>query len=179
MNIKILIKNIKQLVQVRKEHIDCIKGKDMATLPCIENAWLAIEDGLIADYGNMDDFPGISDWKNLEIIDASGKLVVPSWVDSHTHLVYAGSREGEFVDRIKGLSYEEIAARGGGILNSAKRMQDVSEDELIETALIRLNEIMWQGTGAVEIKSGYGLSLDAELKKIGRASCRERVCQYV
>ncbi len=163
---KILIKNIKKLVQVRDEHIDCVKGKDMALLPCIENAWLAIEDGLIAEYGSMDDFPGISDWRNLEIIDAANKLVLPSWVDSHTHLVYAGSREGEFVDRINGLSYEEIAARGGGILNSAKRMQDAGEDELIERALVRLNEIMLQGTGAVEIKSGYGLSLETELKML-------------
>ena len=119
---RILIKNIKSLVQVRESDMDSVKGKDMAVVPSIENAWLAIENGLIADYGKMDDFPGILDWSGLEVIDASGKLVLPSWVDSHTHLVYAGSREGEFVDRINGLSYEEIAARGGGILNSSKKM---------------------------------------------------------
>ncbi|MFL5753201.1 MAG: imidazolonepropionase [Bacteroidia bacterium] len=163
---KILIKNIKTLVQVREQHVEKVCGKEMSELPCIHDAWLAIEDGLIADYGHMSDFPGIEDWSGLEIIDASCKLVFPSWVDSHTHIVYAGTREGEFVDRIKGFSYEEIAARGGGILNSAQLLKNASEEELIFTALGRLNEILWQGTGAVEIKSGYGLSTDTELKML-------------
>lgn len=163
---KLLIKNIKQLVQVREEISGPVKGKDMDVLPCIENAWLAVEDGLIADYGSMDDFPGITDWSNLEIIEADGRLVLPTWVDSHTHIVYAGSREGEFTDRIRGLTYEEIAQKGGGILNSAKKLQNASEDELLEAALERCNEIISQGTGAVEIKSGYGLTTEAELKML-------------
>jgi imidazolonepropionase len=127
---------------------------------------LAIEDGIIAGFGRMEDWEGINDWTNLEVIDASDKLVMPSWCDSHTHLVYAGSREQEFIARIKGKSYEEIAAAGGGILNSAKLLEQTSEDELVEDALVRLNEIMLQGTGAVEIKSGYGLSVEAELKML-------------
>jgi imidazolonepropionase len=163
---KVLVKNIQGLVQVR-EHTDTpVKGKDMAELPVIENAWLAVENGIIADYGNMDDFPGISDWSGLEVIEADGRLVIPSWVDSHTHIVYAGSREGEFADRIKGLTYEEIAQKGGGILNSAKKLQNTSEEELLESALNRCNEIISQGTGAVEIKSGYGLTTEAELKML-------------
>src|ERR1700741_3418831 len=106
---KLLIKNIKTLVQVREKVVERVCGKDMSQLPCIENAWLAIDNGLIADYGKMEDFPGITDWKDLEVIDAEGKIVMPCYVDSHTHIVYAGNREGEFVDRITGLSYEEIA----------------------------------------------------------------------
>jgi len=163
---RLLIKNIKSLVQARAESPATIAGKDMSTLPCIANAWLAIEGGLIADYGSMDTFPGIADWSGLEVIDVSGRLVLPSWCDSHTHIVYAGSRESEFVDRINGMSYEEIAKRGGGILNSAKKIKDASEDELLESALTRLNQVMMQGTGAIEIKSGYGLSLETELKML-------------
>lgn len=138
----------------------------MKKLFTIENAWLAIENDKIADFGEMKDFPGITDWSGLQVIDATDKLVFPSWCDSHTHMVYAGSREKEFVDRINGLSYEEIFKRGGGILNSAKKLSEASEEELIQSALIRLNEIMLLGTGAVEIKSGYGLSLEAELKML-------------
>lgn len=163
---RILIKNIKKLVQLRDAQTNKICGKDMDTLPCMNDAWLAIDNGLIADYGSMSEFPGISDWKDLQVIDAEGKMVFPSWVDSHTHLVYAGSREQEFTDRIKGLSYEEIAQRGGGILNSAKKLHNVSEEELLQQALPRLHEIILQGTGAVEIKSGYGLSLESELKML-------------
>jgi len=163
---RILIKNIKKLVQVREEGIDILKGKGQQYLPCIENAWLAIENGLITDYGTMDDFPGISDWTNLEVIDASGKLVLPTWCDSHTHIVFANSREEEFVDRIKGMSYQDIASKGGGILNSAKRMQNASEEELLISALNRINEIIAHGTGAIEIKSGYGLTLKDELKML-------------
>ncbi len=143
-----------------------LSGKAMAKVPCIENAWLACEDGKIASYGSMEEFPGISDWKDLEVIDASGKLVLPGFVDSHTHLVYAGNRETEFVDRINGLSYEEIAARGGGILNSAQNLRTCSEDDLFEQSKQRLKEIISQGTAAVEIKSGYGLSTESELKML-------------
>jgi len=161
---KLLIKNIKTLVQVREELTEKVCGKDMAVLPCINNAWLAIDNGLIADYGSMDDFPGITDWKGLEVIDATDKIVLPCYVDSHTHIVYAGNREGEFADRINGLSYEEIANRGGGINNSAQLLRNTSEDDLFEQSLIRFNEIIKLGTGAVEIKSGYGLNVESELK---------------
>ncbi len=163
---KILIKNIRSLVQTRTEPPHWVAGKDMAVLPEIHDAWLAIEDGKIADFGTMDEWPGISDWSGLEIIDAEDGLVLPAWCDSHTHLVFAGSREGEFVDRIRGLSYEDIAARGGGILNSARKLRNASEDELFASASKRLDEIIRQGTGAVEIKSGYGLSLESELKML-------------
>ena len=163
---RLLIKNIKQLVQVREVTAEPIKGKSMDEVPHINDAWLAVEDGIILDYGSMDDFPGITDWKGLEIIEAEDRLVIPSWVDSHTHIVYAGSREGEFADRIRGLTYEEIAQKGGGILNSALKLKDATEDELVESALIRCNEIISQGTGAVEIKSGYGLYPEAELKML-------------
>ncbi|MBK6835337.1 MAG: imidazolonepropionase [Bacteroidetes bacterium] len=141
---RLLIKNIKQLVQVRETTAEPIKGKSMDEVPHINDAWLAVEDGIIVDYGSMDDFPGITDWKNLEIIEAEDRLVIPSWVDSHTHIVYAGSREGEFADRIRGLTYEEIAQKGGGILNSALKLKDASEDELVESALVRCNEIISQ-----------------------------------
>jgi imidazolonepropionase len=163
---KILIKNIKQLVQVEETPQLKVAGKDMKNLSCINEAWLAIEYDKIVGFGKMEDWEGISDWTNLTVIDATDKLVFPSWCDSHTHIVYAGSREGEFVDRINGLTYEEIFKRGGGILNSSKKLQEASEEELVESALLRLNEILLQGTGAVEIKSGYGLSLESELKML-------------
>lgn len=163
---KILIKNIKQLVQTEEDPQLKVSGKDMKKLNVIDDAWLAIEDDKIAGFGKMDDWEGIADWTGLTIIDASDKLVMPCWCDSHTHIVYAGSREGEFVDRINGLTYEQIFERGGGILNSAKKLHDASEEELIESAMKRLNEIMMQGTGSVEIKSGYGLSMEAELKML-------------
>lgn len=163
---KILIKNIKSLIQADEGSTSKVTGERIKFLPCISDAWLAIENDKIAGYGKMDDWEGISDWSNLTVIDASDKLVMPCWCDSHTHIVYAGSREGEFVDRINGLTYEEIFKRGGGILNSAKRLQDASEEELTESALKRLNEVMLQGTGAVEIKSGYGLSMESELKML-------------
>lgn len=136
----------------------------MNDLSVIENAYLAIEDDKIVDFGSMDDLHGIADWNNLEIIDCEGKYVMPTFVDPHTHLVFAKSREEEFVYRIEGLSYEEIGKRGGGILNSARKLSDMSEDELYTAAYKRCDEIMSFGTGAVEIKSGYGLSLDAEIK---------------
>ena len=163
---RLLIKNIKSLVQVRDTVVLKVSGAEMKELPCIENAWLAVDNGLIADYGSMDDFPGIEDWKGLEIIDCEGKIIMPCYADSHTHIVYAGNREGEFVDRINGLSYEEIFARGGGILNSAKKLSEATEDELFEQAMVRLKEVISQGTGSIEIKSGYGLSVESELKML-------------
>jgi imidazolonepropionase len=163
---KLLIKNIKGLVQAREEKSVLLKGADMKTLPILEDAWLAVEDGKIADFGHMSSWPGISDWRDLEVLDADGRFVFPSWVDSHTHIVYAGNRESEFVDRINGLSYEDIAARGGGILNSAAKLATTSEEELFEQAWTRLDEVMMLGTGAVEIKSGYGLTPETELKML-------------
>lgn len=166
----LLIKNIKQLIQVRQsathlpeqQAISAVRGKDMANLPSIYNAWVLIKHGIIEDFGSMDACPK----EAKETIDATGKLVLPAWCDSHTHLVFADTREDEFVGRIKGLTYEEIAAAGGGILNSAKKLATRSEEELIASATERLDEIMRLGTGAVEIKSGYGLSVAAELKML-------------
>lgn len=160
----ILLKNIKTLVQVESEPRQLVKGHDMQHLPCIENAFLLLDGDKIKSFGTMDELPtGLTADTEL---DASGKTVFPSWCDSHTHLVYAGSRETEFADRIRGLSYEDIARRGGGILNSVKKLRMASEDELLEESLPRLQEIMLLGTGAVEIKSGYGLSLESELKML-------------
>jgi imidazolonepropionase len=163
---KILIKNIKGLVQVEEQPRKWVAGADMKNMNVLENAYLAIEDGLIVAFGSMEDWAGITDWRDLEVIDATGKFVFPSWCDSHSHLVFAGSREGEFVDRINGLTYTEIAEKGGGILNSAKRLQNTSEEELVASALKRLEEVKMLGTGAIEIKSGYGLTVDAELKML-------------
>ena len=163
---KILIKNIKGLVQCGENIPAVRKGKGMSELPILENAFLAIEDGVIVAYGSMEDWGGITDWRDLEVIDAEGKFVLPAFVDSHTHTVFARSREEEFVDRINGLSYEEIALRGGGIVNSARRLQEMSEDELFEQAMKRVELLKSYGTGAIEIKSGYGLTVDAELKML-------------
>ena len=163
---KILIKNIKGLVQAGENFPVMKQGKEMADLPIIENAFLALEDGVIVEYGSMEEWGGIADWRDLEIIDAEGKFVLPAFCDAHTHTVFAKSREEEFVDRIHGLSYEEIALRGGGILNSAARLQEMSEDELFEQSLKRVELLKLYGTGALEIKSGYGLSVDAELKML-------------
>lgn len=168
---KILIKNIKELIQAESSPKRMVCGTDMAKLPTIENSWLFIENGVIADFGKMQDFSKNSkaeymSKRDVQTIDATGKMVFPAFCDSHTHIVYAGSREIEYIDKIKGLSYEEIAKRGGGILNSAKRLQQASEEELVEQALERLNEIKMLGTGAVEIKSGYGLSTESELKML-------------
>lgn len=161
---KLLITNIDRLVQVRDQNIDRLQGKQMNDLPCIESAWLSISQGVIEDFGARDyDANRFSDYQK---IDAQGGHVFPSWVDSHSHVVYAGTREGEFVDRINGLSYAEIASRGGGILNSAKKLSTASEDELYEQAKNRLDELMRLGTGAIEIKSGYGLTLESELKML-------------
>lgn len=158
----LLIKNIRQLVQVREEAVDMVKGADMAHLPVLENAWLLIENDTIANYGTMDSCPELS----CETLDATGRLVLPAWCDSHTHLVYAGNRHSEYVDRISGLTYEEIARRGGGILNSAQKLNETAEEDLFEQAAHRLDQVIRMGTGAIEIKSGYGLTLEGELKML-------------
>jgi imidazolonepropionase len=158
------ITNIKLLVNTRKQN-QLLRGKSLALLPCIEKAWLQIEDGIIVRYGVMEELKTIHH-KISSVIDANGATVLPAWCDSHTHLVFAASREEEFADNIKGLSYAEIAAKGGGILNSAKKLNDTSENELFNLAWKRLEEISRLGTGAVEIKSGYGLSVEGELKML-------------
>jgi imidazolonepropionase len=161
---KVLIKNISCLIQTEDIPRIRVEGKDMAKLPVVNNAFLEITEELITDFGEMKDLDG--DNKYELIIDASGKFVFPSFCDSHTHLVYAGSREKEFVDKIRGLSYEEIARRGGGILNSSKLLHNTAENELFEQSMNRINEIIHFGTGAVEIKSGYGLNVEDELKML-------------
>lgn len=166
---KLLVKNIKRLVQVEEEPRKWVAGADMAQLNCIDDAFLLIDEGKIEDFGNMTSMPDFDEMEGVDMmqeIDATGRMVFPSFCDSHTHLVYAGSREIEYTDKIKGLSYEEIAERGGGILNSAKRMHDATEDELYESAIERIHEIISLGTGAVEIKSGYGLTVEDELKML-------------
>ena len=159
----ILITNIKELLQVRDTKITKVSGSDMKILPTLKNAYLLIDHDTIVDYGEMDNLDGLS---ADTIIDASNKIVLPTWCDSHTHIVYAENREQEFVDRINGLSYEEIANRGGGILNSAEKLQNTSEDQLYNQSIVRVNEVMKLGTGAIEIKSGYGLTTHAELKML-------------
>lgn len=158
-----LVKNIKSLVQVEESARKAVCGEAMAEVACIDNAFLIVEDDKIADFGKMED---LKETNADKIVDANNRFVLPSFCDSHTHLVYAGSREIEYIDKIRGLSYEEIAKRGGGILNSAKRLQEASEDQLFEDAMKRLEEIASMGTGAVEIKSGYGLTTEAELKML-------------
>lgn len=155
--------NIKELLQVRETSIKKVSGKEMSFLPKIDNAFLIINDDRIEDFGEMKNCPDLKDFK---VIDVAGKVILPTWVDSHTHIVYAGNRIQEFVDRINGLSYEEIANRGGGILNSAKRLNETSEEELYEQSKKRLEEVIQQGTGAIEIKSGYGLTVEGELKML-------------
>ena len=157
-----LIKNIKTLVGILPQGVLRLCGSEMNTLNTLDNAYLMVEDGLIKEFGKMEQCP---DYKG-ETIDASGKMVFPSFCDSHTHIVFAGSREGEFFDKINGLSYEEIAKRGGGILNSARLLHETSEDELYRQALRRLKMVIGFGTGAIEIKSGYGLSTEDELKML-------------
>lgn len=164
MAVTTIIENIAKLVQVEDEAPrKWVAGKEMAALRCIDNAFLLIEDGKIANFGPMEKAPqaGVA-----VRIDAKGGMVLPSFCDSHTHLVYAGSREIEYIDKIRGLSYEEIAKRGGGINNSAKRLHETSEEELFEGAMARIEEIVHRGTGAVEIKSGYGLNTEDELKML-------------
>lgn len=160
-----LIINIEQLAGIHEDD-RLLRGKELASLPMIGPAFILVEDGVIADFGHMYELelkvpnpPGV-------VIDAKGQWVLPAWCDSHTHLVFASSREEEFIDKIRGMSYAEIAAKGGGILNSARRLQETGEDELFRLAWERLEECSRLGTGAMEIKSGYGLSVDAELKML-------------
>ena len=161
----LLITEIKGLVGTHAEGVKILRGLSMSDLPVLKNAWLLIENGLIKDFGEMSSLPSpISDIQSP--ISAKGKFVFPSWCDSHTHLVFAASREEEFVMKIKGKSYEEIAAAGGGILNSARKLGQATEDELFESAYQRLSEVIQLGTGAIEIKSGYGLTIESELKML-------------
>jgi imidazolonepropionase len=169
-SLNILIKNIKTLVQVESQPSGTrkkVSGKEMAALNCLDNSFLIIRDDAIFAFGTMKEFHSLDfGFSFMKEIDAAGKFVLPSYCDSHTHLVYAASRELEFRDRITGLSYQEIASRGGGIVNSVKKVRETSEEELYLSAWKRLNEIMFLGTGAVEIKSGYGLNTESELKML-------------
>ena len=159
----LLIRNIKCLVQVRDQVTKWLQGMEMGDLPCLENAYLFLDHGIIEDYGAMNSLPELHPDHE---IDATDRLVFPSFVDSHSHIIFAGSRENEFVDKIKGLSYQEIAGKGGGILNSAKLLQNTDQEELYQWALKRVREVISLGTGALEIKSGYGLTLEDELKML-------------
>ena len=158
----ILIRNIKLLAGIRRHDERKVQGEAMSTLPSLENVYLLMEGGFIKAFGPNADAPERAD----EVIDATGKMVLPAWCDSHTHIVYAGPRDAEFVDKINGLTYEEIAQRGGGILNSARLLNETSEEALFDSALARLEEVKNWGTGAVEIKSGYGLTYEGELKML-------------
>ncbi|OAD91950.1 imidazolonepropionase [Aequorivita soesokkakensis] len=160
---KLLLTHIKELLQVRENCPAKLSGEEMKVLPTLKNAWVFINHGVIEDYGTMDKMGPHQGFKTL---DCSGKMVLPAWCDSHSHIVYAGNREQEFVDRINGLSYQEIAEKGGGIVNSAKKLQETSEEDLYHQSAARLEEVMRLGTGAIEIKSGYGLTTDAELKML-------------
>jgi imidazolonepropionase len=160
--VKLLIFNIGELAGIVPEGVMRKQGAEMSETGILKDAWLRVEDGLIKDFGPMADCPP----KEGEVLDAEGGMVMPAFCDSHTHVVYAGSREGEFLDKIKGLSYEEIAARGGGILNSADLLHRTSEDELYEQSMTRVREVLAAGTGAIEIKSGYGLNPEDELKML-------------
>jgi hypothetical protein len=161
---KLLVTNIDILAGIGCDGKRCLKGDEMARIDTIEHAYLYVEDGRIAAYGKRSDMPQID--SDTTVVDAEGGAVLPSFCDSHTHIVYAGSREGEFVDKIRGLSYAEIAKRGGGILNSADRLHELSEDKLYTQAMKRVDEVIRKGTGAIEIKSGYGLNLEDELKML-------------
>ena len=163
---RLLIKNAKALLGTHSTGTLRVKGAAMAELPQIEDGWMLAEDGVITGLGPMSTWPGITDWNDLEVIDATDRYVLPGWCDPHTHTVFAAPREEEFVDKIKGLSYQDIAARGGGILNSARKLRAMDEDSLFASAMERLKVMMHQGTVAVEIKSGYGLTLESELKML-------------
>ncbi len=166
---ELLIKNIKCLVQTDDSSRMKVCGKEMSVLENIENSYLYINEGIIRNFGTMKEFPDANITESaakIDVIDAAGKFVFPSFCDSHTHIVYSGSREIEYSDKIRGLSYEEIARRGGGILNSAALLHKTSEENLYAQSMVRINEIIKSGTGAVEIKSGYGLNTDDELKML-------------
>ena len=163
---RLLIKNAKAIVGTHATGVQRVGGEDMARLPLVEDAWLLSENGRIAALGPMSTWPGVHDWNDLEVIDATDRYVLPGWCDPHTHTVFAAPREEEFVMKIKGASYQDIATAGGGILNSARKLRAMDEDALFRQAQDRLLEMMRQGTVAVEIKSGYGLSLESELKML-------------
>ena len=158
-----LIINIKELIQVRDRNISFVSAKEMDTLPSINNAYLLIENGKISDFGKMSE---ISKIDNVETIDAKNKIVLPCWCDSHTHSVYTGNRSDEYLQRIKGVSYQEIANNGGGILKSSRQINSISEDELFFESKNRIEKLIKYGTGSLEIKTGYGLSYDGELKML-------------
>ncbi|MEC9108325.1 MAG: imidazolonepropionase [Bacteroidota bacterium] len=159
----LLIKNIKKLIQCRTEDESYVSGKDMSSLPSVDNAFLYIENDKIIDFGEMEDCL----YSNVEeVYDAKGSMVLPSWCDSHTHIVYAGDRSSEFMDRIRGLTYQEIAEKGGGILNSAKLLSNTPVEEIYNQSIKRVNDVIKQGTGAIEIKTGYGLNYESELKML-------------
>ena len=162
----LLIVNIEKLVQVREQTYSPLRGAQMDILPVIDDAFLFSEKGKIAAFGSMSELPQSFLRSADKVIDATGRMVLPAFCDCHTHLVYAGSREMEFIDKIRGLSYQEIAARGGGILNSARLLHDTSEEELFRQAMVRVEEVMHFGTGAIEIKSGYGLTTEDETKML-------------
>lgn len=163
---RLLIKNAKALVGTHPPELLRLTGGQLKHLPMIENGWLLAEEGIITAIGTEADWPGIADWNGLEVIDAMDRYVLPGWCDPHTHAVFAAPREGEFVDRLHGLGYQEIAAKGGGILNSAQKLRGMSEDELFTLAKARVEEMMHHGTVALEIKSGYGLNVENELKML-------------
>lgn len=163
---RLLLKNIKGLVGAYEHPPAFIAGRDMRAFPVLDDAWMAVEEGRVADFGSMAEFPGISDWSGLEILDCDGRFVLPAWCDGHTHLVYAGNRASEFQSRLEGMTYAEIAARGGGILHSAALLDASPEEELREAAWSRLEQAMREGVGAMEVKTGYGLSVEGELKSM-------------
>jgi imidazolonepropionase len=158
-----LITNIRLLVNTR-ENNSLLRGKELSELPCMEDAYLIVDDGIISEYGKMQDLSAAN--RQLPTEEAAGATILPAWCDSHTHLVFAASREEEFVYKLKGMSYADIAAKGGGILNSAAKINAMSETELYDLSWTRLQEVIRMGTGAIEIKSGYGLSVEGELKML-------------
>ena len=161
---QILLINIKNLLQVRELKTSYVSGKEMSVIPSIKSAYLLIDNGIIEDFGEMKNSPKNLD--NFNIVDCKGKMVLPSWCDSHTHIVYAGNRSNEFIDRIKGLSYNEIANNGGGILNSVDILRNTNKEDLLKQSSNRIKEVINQGTGAIEIKSGYGLNMQSEKKML-------------
>ena len=161
---QILLINIKNLLQVRDLETSYVSGKEMSVIPSIKSAYLLIDKGIIKDFGEMKNSP--KNLENFNIVDCKGKMVLPSWCDSHTHIVYAGNRSNEFIDRIKGLSYNEIANNGGGILNSVDILRNTNKEDLLKQSSSRIKEVINQGTGAIEIKSGYGLNMQSEKKML-------------
>ena len=161
---QILLINIKNLLQVRDLETSYVSGKEMSVIPSIKSAYLLIDKGIIKDFGEMKNSP--KNLENFNIVDCKGKMVLPSWCDSHTHIVYAGNRSNEFIDRIKGLSYNEIANNGGGILNSVDILRNTNKEDLLKQSSNRIKDVINQGTGAIEIKSGYGLNLQSEKKML-------------